>query len=44
MSKNQANVQRSVKDILVSHEERIQSILKQLGQGEVSQIIVLFKM
>lgn len=33
MSKNQTNVQRSVKDILVSHEERIQTILKQLGQG-----------
>lgn len=36
MSKNQANVQRSVKDILVSHEERIQTILKQLGQGSVA--------
>ena len=33
MSKNQVNVQRSVKDILVSHEERIQTILKQVGQG-----------
>lgn len=33
MSRNQTNVQRSVKDVLVSHEERIQTILKQLGQG-----------
>jgi hypothetical protein len=36
MSRNQTNVQRSVKDILVSHEERIQSILKQLGQGSAA--------
>ena len=36
MSRNQANVQRSVKDILVSHEERIQTILKELGQGNVA--------
>ena len=33
MSNNQKNTQRSVKDILVSHEERIQTLLKQVGVG-----------